>query len=192
MIQMGLELDGSKAAVDRIRAFRRTHELAYRAAVYLFAQEVTGTAQRLCPVDTGFLRKSRYVSRPTIDGDHFESEIGFDAPYALFVHERNLRYVVGEWKFLQRAIAHHAPTALDRIAALTAAGAKSGLTPDNVPAIHPTEPPGGTRPKVKHSKATRAKRAAARERNEGRIQREAFAERKALAEGKRPPRPGRG
>jgi hypothetical protein len=192
MIHLGLILDGSRAAADRIRLYRVQHEGAYRGAVYLFAQEVVSTAQKLCPVDTGFLRKSRYVRRPEIHGDRFEIEVGFSAPYAMAVHEMHRRYVVGEWKFLQTAITHHAQRALDRIAALTASGAASGLTADRVPAIHPTEPTTEARVARRHSPRIKAKRDASRDRNEDRIRRESRAALGAQRGRVGAPRPGRG
>lgn len=192
MIRLGLVLTGSRQAADRIRQHRVQHENAYRAAVYLFAQEVVSTAQKLCPVDTGFLRKSRFVRRPEVDADRFEIECGFSAPYAMTVHETHRRYAVGEWKFLQTAINHHAPRALDRIAALTAAAAKAGLTPEKVPAVHPTEPTAGVRPTSRHSSRIREKRARARDHNEARIARESAAGLAAQRGRSGAPRPGRG
>lgn len=192
MIKLGLVLDGTKAAVERIRALRKTNEDAYRAALYMFAQEVMGTALKLCPVDTGFLRKSRYVERPTSHGDRFDLTMGFSAPYALAVHEMHRRYVVGEWKFLQSAIAHHAPRALDRIAALTKQAADGHLTASSVPAIHPTEPTQDVRVPRRHSARIKAKRSRARGQNTDRLARESAKGLAAQRGGVRAPRPGRG
>lgn len=95
---------------------------------------VRGEAQKITPVDTGNLRSSAYTVSPggIVQGEdsiaqqelldrvvrslertvnrivntrgEMYSEIGFTASYAIFVHEIEKNYTVGDWKFLERAL----------------------------------------------------------------------------------------
>jgi hypothetical protein len=121
--------------------FTGTQREAYQGACYLLGTEVVTRAMRRTPVDTGYLRASRYVTKPTFFGaDRFELEVGFSAPYAVFVHEKDKNYTVGEFKFLRKAFDEVAPNAerflVRQIERLVAAG--QGI--DDVPEVHPTGP----------------------------------------------------
>ena len=64
---------------------------------------VRGDSQKMTPVDTGNLKASAFT-------EVFSSSkgpsavIGYTASYAPFVHERNLNYRTGQWKFLEEAL----------------------------------------------------------------------------------------
>jgi hypothetical protein len=60
---------------------------AVAVGLYGFALEVLRKAQRLVPVDTGFLRNSAFVRQPEWNGQGFKVSLGYRAPYAIFVHE---------------------------------------------------------------------------------------------------------
>ncbi len=82
---------------------------AIKVAVNKFGHYVLGEAQELCPVKTGFLMASGFATPPTGDGTATSMEIGFNASYALYVHE-NLTAVhsQGQAKFLETAMNNHA------------------------------------------------------------------------------------
>jgi hypothetical protein len=111
----------------------------------MLATNIVSTALRRTPADTGYLRASRYVRRPVVVGTRFEVEIGFGAPYAIFVHEIDKPYVVGEWKFLANAVTDHSANALSDLASWTAKLAAAGKTIDDVPETHPRIWTGGAR-----------------------------------------------
>lgn len=112
---------------------------AWMGACYLLGTEVATRAMRYVPVDTGHLRESRFVTKPTFTGTAFELTVGFGEPYAIFVHERQARHVVGDWKFLARAADEVAATAEAFLDAKTTQLARLGLGIDSVPAHHPTQ-----------------------------------------------------
>lgn len=65
---------------------------------------VKGESMRLTPVDTGNLRNSAYTD-PIGTDDNPGVEIGYQAAYAVYVHERTeLHHEVGQAKFLETAL----------------------------------------------------------------------------------------
>ena len=78
--------------IDKIAGATRL--ACVRAGFFVEAQ-----ATRNAPLDTGNLRGSGYT-RAIPDG----AEVGFEADYALAVHEIDKNYTVGGWKYLQRVI----------------------------------------------------------------------------------------
>ncbi len=113
---------------------------AFRAAVYLLGTEIITKAMRRCPVDTGYLRASRYVSKPNVSGYLFDMETGFGAPYAAHVHDVNARHRVGEWQFLRKAFDEMRPRAQTFLAGTVDRLVAGGITIDNVPEVHPVMP----------------------------------------------------
>jgi hypothetical protein len=191
------EMVGLAKTLRVLDQFRVKNEGAYRGAIYMLATNVVSTALKLAPADTGYLRASRYVRKPTLAGKKFTCEVGFGAPYALYVHEMNLKYIVGEWKFLKKAVDFHMATAARDLAAWTAHLASQGKTIDDVPETHPRIWTGGLRvvPKRKSARARKKykmDRAIDRQKNVLRMARESAAHMAAVRAGKRPPRPGRG
>jgi len=62
--------------------------LVVQDALNEYAQNVFDASQELVPVDTGFLQDSGYiVTQDNPFGDLSSIEIGYDAPYALYIHE---------------------------------------------------------------------------------------------------------
>lgn len=75
-----------------------------KAGLWEAALMIRNRAQHLCPVDIGNLKASA-VTPPPIDTPRGPSAtIGFTATYAVFVHEINANYTVGQWKFLETAL----------------------------------------------------------------------------------------
>jgi hypothetical protein len=72
---------------------------------------IEGEATKNAPLFTGNLRGSAYT-RSVPEGG---VEVGFEAEYALWVHEIEKDYGNGEWKYLQRAIDENESIILDII-----------------------------------------------------------------------------
>lgn len=84
------------------------------------AESIIGDAKEITPVDTGALRASGHVRKPTRDVRGMKVELGFGGPavdYAIPVHERtDVRHKPpGQAKFLEKAVRKHSPTMADRL-----------------------------------------------------------------------------
>lgn len=113
---------------------------AFFGAAYLLGTEIATRAMRLCPVDTGYLRASRYVTKPTHSGYRFELVVGFGAPYAVYVHNINRAYAVGQWKFLEQAALDVMPRAGAIMGSTMAQLMRANMGIDGIPEVHPTGP----------------------------------------------------
>lgn len=85
-----------------------------KAGLWMAALMIRRRAQQLTPVKTGNLRASAYThayNTPKGPG----AEIGYTANYAVFVHEIDKDYRVGQWKFLETALKEKARDALEMI-----------------------------------------------------------------------------
>jgi hypothetical protein len=202
---MGLTLNVEILGLPKVSAYMRqwgdSALLAFAAGIFLGASEVITTAMRITPVDTGYLRSSRYVTKPVITGRRVEVRAGFHASYATRVHETNRQYVVGEWKFLSKAVDYHVPTFGQTIGSVMMRLLRNARTLDasTFSGVHPTDPtPNPAAEKAaairrrNKSKRTIAKRAFARDLNQRRIAHESAAALRAQRQGKRPKPPGRG
>jgi hypothetical protein len=202
VLKQSVQITGTGKVLERIAKLRRLAPEALAAATYIATSTVISTAMRLTPVDTGWLRSSRFVRLPVISGDRFTIEAGFGATYAIFVHEIDRNYVVGEWKFLQTAVAYHRASMLEEIARMAAGMMASGRGIDSLPKMHPTEPMDATnrgaleglasRYRRRRSARTAQKRERSKVDNAERRRRESATALAAQREGRRPPRPGRG
>jgi hypothetical protein len=77
---------------------------------------VEAEATKNAPLFTGNLRGSAYTRNVGImEGGQGGVEVGFEAEYALWVHEIDNDYRNGEWKYLQRAIDENADIIIDII-----------------------------------------------------------------------------
>lgn len=75
-----------------------------KAGLWEAALAVRYRAQELTPVETGHL-KGFVSTPPPIDTPRGPSTyIAFHAEYAVYVHEINANYTVGQWKFLETAL----------------------------------------------------------------------------------------
>ena len=135
-----LKSSGHRDLADRIKRFGSLGRASFAAAAFRWATNVISTAMRVTPYDTGWLRRSRYLEVPTVNSSgSFTVNMGFSAPYALWVHEINKRYTVGEWKFLEKAMKYHGTSAMREIAAWTDVFIKAGGTP-TFESPHPSSP----------------------------------------------------
>lgn len=179
------ELDNGFVQVSKdLKRLASNYGRAYAAAVYLFGTEIATRAMRNVPVDSGYLRNSRYVTMPsTTDLGSFQFEVGFSAPYAAFVHERNLKYVMGGWKYLSRAVDELSPSASNFIERYTELYAKRGQGITDVPHVHPIGRLIGPHPRRKRSRKSLTERR--RIRDEHQKKRAAKAAERAANRGKK-------
>lgn len=111
------------------------------AACYLFACTVVRNAMRLVPVATGYLRRSRFVTKPEVGASpRFSIEVGFGASYAQHV-ERNTSaaHVVGQARFLATARADGEAGLRPFINAHVAKFMRAGITIEALSAQQPRE-----------------------------------------------------
>lgn len=186
---------------------------AFIAGSYLAWSDVLTDAQRLTPVDSGFLRASAYETKPAADAVRGVIMIAFGASYAIYVHEIWKNYVVGEWKFLQTAVSLARPRLNSNIARFTRIYFEAGQSIDDVPQVHPSRPEArikrGTNVGMnRHNRAalermarsrrrkrgakSREQMAIARAENRMRIEWESASSLRRQREGRAAPRPGRG
>jgi hypothetical protein len=102
----GLEkiLSNLSRKIDRIE--KRSKEGLLAAGLMIQAE-----AQKMTPVDDGFLKASAYTRRTPENKSIVE--IGFSQNYALYVHEDlEAHHTVGEAKFLEKAIRENRAGAL--------------------------------------------------------------------------------
>lgn len=78
----------------------RATRSAMVAALFQQSSEIMDDSQKRVPFVTGRLYRSAYVTKPRVSDSAPRSEVGYAAPYAAIVHEKN---VSGEDKFLQKA-----------------------------------------------------------------------------------------
>jgi hypothetical protein len=134
---------GAKKTVAELRRVWGNHLLAYLAALYVYGGRVATLAQRKTPVDTGYLRRSAYVTHPSHRATTlWVIEVGFYAPYAMSVHDntRGVKFRVGGSHFLTRAAAELAPDSGRFIASKLGSFIRNGTTIGSVKAPHPTGP----------------------------------------------------
>jgi len=91
-MDVGAVMRNLNGQVNRIKGATRLG--CVRAGFFVEAE-----ATKNAPLKSGNLRGSGYT-RMTAEG----SQVGFEAEYAVFVHEIDNNYAIGGWKFLQRAV----------------------------------------------------------------------------------------
>jgi hypothetical protein len=105
-------VSASTNIADFINALGEKKEAAQHAAVRAldqFGEHVLGDAQQLAPVDTGFLKASGTSKPAEESGGKVTKVIGFNASYALAVHERlDLHHDQGQAKYLETAVRNNA------------------------------------------------------------------------------------
>lgn len=110
-----IQIAGLQQFRQTMRAFPQRAKNAILAAAYLESADIMRTAQEQTPVDTGALRKSAWLEKPTAASSSIFG--GFGAPYAIYVEMGNARHAVGKSRFLSDAIAARIPGLSNRIEA---------------------------------------------------------------------------
>lgn len=93
--------------LDKIKAAIKNNEIwiaeSLGRALFDEAQDIMRKSQRLVPVDTGVLRASKVVLPPRFIGKSIRVDMGYGAPYAAAVHDR-------EFSFKGKLVYHKPPT----------------------------------------------------------------------------------
>ena len=79
-------------------------------AVQRSFEYILAESKKICPVETGFLRGSGYVTEPVIAYGQILLSIGYGAGYAYWVHEliENYHHPPTKAKFLEEPLQIHA------------------------------------------------------------------------------------
>lgn len=78
------------------------------------AFEIAKKSAKLCPVDTGDLKSSLYI---TIDRETLSVKIGYKAPHASIQHEKHYKHIIGEWKYLEKPMDANSKIVFDIVSA---------------------------------------------------------------------------
>lgn len=85
---MSVDVKGAEELKEKLQKLLREYPKVVIKAIYKEANVILKESQKLCPVDTGRLRASAYVSNPTTEEGEQFVRVGYGASYALAVHER--------------------------------------------------------------------------------------------------------
>lgn len=140
MIELKVDLLNIAKVMTKMRGAEKNVIGAFHGAMYLLGCDIASRAMRMCPVDTGYLRQSRYVTKPDGGGSYVEVEVGFSAPYAIYVHEVPAYHANGRAKFLTAAIAEVSPLAAAFVSRKTLSLLKEGKTIADISPLQPTGP----------------------------------------------------
>lgn len=115
------KLTGVPELTKALAACGRNAVKAAEKALYQEGEEIMADSKaHYVPVDTGSLRASGHVERPTTRGTMVQVELAYGGPaadYALFVHERlGVHHPVGGPKYLERPMLAAEKTFSQRLA----------------------------------------------------------------------------
>lgn len=105
----------------RFMDFSEQYPAMAEKAVYLTLRPILTESKRICPVDTGYLRGSGYVSDPVSMYGAVRATIGYSAEYAPHVHENlEARHKPPtQAKFLETPIARALPDLAENLVKMT-------------------------------------------------------------------------
>ena len=136
-----VELQGVDKLIQKLQQLDDQGTAAISSALYEEGFALDAEMVGRIPVDTGRLRSTHYVAPPTQDGDGIYVEVGVGTDYAVAVHERTeARHVVGEAKFLERALAARSAGMGARLAALIWKHLEAGTKTTPIKANPPARP----------------------------------------------------
>lgn len=122
------DLSGVDAFATRLKGKAAAVVAALPGALLIEGEKVMTEAKRLTPVDTGTLRSSGRVGKPSRQGASITLPLTFGGPaqeYAVYVHEDlTARHTNGEAKFLEGPVKRHA----SRFGANVAATVRAAMT----------------------------------------------------------------
>lgn len=112
-MRLGVKMHGL-SQLQKIAARGAAAQKPLLQAVYMEAQDVLRESKRIVPVDTGALKNSGRVEKPSVSARGVSVEItygGAAAPYALYVHEDpDAQHAAGKtYKFLEIPAMQRAP-----------------------------------------------------------------------------------
>lgn len=100
-----ITITGIDAVIRNIKASEARLKKAAVDSLKEAGQDIIAEAQSNTPHDTGNLKGSAFVDdKPQQTSKGLLQRIGFDATYAIFVHEIDKNYRIGNWKFLLNAM----------------------------------------------------------------------------------------
>lgn len=113
--------NGSEQMAKNLIEMGKRGQKAVDRAVYEFGQVEMKEMKKRVPVDTGTLKDSGFVERPTREGHMVRLNLGFGGAaeaYAIYVHEDlEAHHTVGEAKFVESVLNESAPFLAVRVAA---------------------------------------------------------------------------
>lgn len=119
---MSVKIKGGPELLAKLRGLEQKTADQVAEVVAGQAQQVLTQSQALCPVDTGALRDSAYVTVQA-SGSTVTAQIGYSAPHALAVHERTwVRHKTGQAKFLTDPLDQAGPELKTALAAKIGGG----------------------------------------------------------------------
>lgn len=155
-IRIGIERSGVERLLRSVDTWRKVFPPAVGAALYEEGQEWADDAVARAPEQSGFLKRTAFVSRPRARARRPEVEVGFGAPYADEVHAR-AALASGTPHWLEETMRDRIPGFAERIAAGARRHALAKTDARSVSARYPVRPPSGSPSKRGASKRVRAK-----------------------------------
>jgi hypothetical protein len=87
MADFSWKIEGLDALKAKLTKARDDLPNAVSAALYTFGADIMTRSEPRVPLDTGFLSSTGHTDLPTILGNEITVMIGYNADYALIVHE---------------------------------------------------------------------------------------------------------
>lgn len=129
-MHLEIALDDARMQKVLAEAPKRGAE-AWKAAHFLWAQDLLDIAEPLTPFRRGRLWGSRVATRSD------PVEVAMTAEHAIPVHERNALHARGQWKYLEIAMQRLRARGTSSLARYFETAFKRGDTLASVPARHP-------------------------------------------------------
>lgn len=106
-----------KELTDKLLDFSERFPDELSQAIWEWEQLVLNESAKQCPVDTGYLRGSRYAEEPVVVPGLVRAHIGYSAEYAWYVHEdlEAEHRLPTKAKFLEDPLTQLAPTMVQNI-----------------------------------------------------------------------------
>lgn len=115
----GFRFTGQQKVSAKLKSVAKTMPDRIKAALYQEAQIDMTEVKKRTPVDTGNLRASEHVTKPSEEGSLIFVEMvagGVAAPYAITVHENlDAFHPVGQAKYMESVIMESAPYIAERV-----------------------------------------------------------------------------
>ena len=138
---MGGKVTGVREAQKALAKTKRRYKNALGASIYVEALDIIGKSLLQTPVDTGRLRQSHFVERPSAIRGNPTVRLGYGTNYARIVHERtDLAHKVGNAKFLKRPLDAASSGYVKRVGDRAKRFFEEGKGIGSIPAGAPKEP----------------------------------------------------
>jgi len=105
MATKSIRIRGDKELIRTLRKIRKQSPKALGAALFQEGEKIMrDSKESFVPVDLGNLKNSGHTEPPSIKMNGVTVTLGYGgaaASYAIFVHEIDKNYRVGQWKYLE-------------------------------------------------------------------------------------------